>query len=231
LATLERVGLVRSTRVGRHLIYAVRFVGLRELLTFLTETCCAGRPELCGDLARLLPDHIDKEITMEPAFNVLFICTRNSARSIMAEALLEKIGRGKFKAYSAGSNPARAPMPEVLDRLQALGHNVSRLRSKSWKEFTGPDAPRMDFVLTLCDQQEGEACPDLGPRPITAVWPFPDPAKFSGTPLERTALLNQLYGMVRRRLEAFTSLPFGSLERIALKARLDELGDSSKFSV
>ena len=168
---------------------------------------------------------------MEPAFSVLFICTRNSARSIMAEAILEKVGRGKFNAYSAGSDPAPEPMPEVLDRLVMLGHDVSRLRSKSWNEFTRPDAPRMDFVLTLCDPAEGETCPDLGARPITATWPFPDPAKFTGTEVERTALLNQLYGMIRRRLDAFTSLPFGTLERITLKARLDELGDSSKFAV
>lgn len=231
LAALEQAGLVRSTRQGRHIIYAVRFAGLRELLSFLTETCCAGRPELCGDLARLLPDDVDEATTMEPAFNVLFICTRNSARSIMAEAILEKIGRGKFSAYSAGSDPAAAPMPEVLDRLGVMGHNVSRLRTKSWNEFTRPDAPRMDFVLTLCDPAEGEACPDLGEKPLTATWPFPDPAKFSGTAVERTALLNQLYGMIRRRLEAFTSLPFGTLERMALKARLDELGDSSKYAV
>ena len=231
LAALEQAGLVRSTRQGRHIIYAVRFAGLRALLSYLTETCCGGRPELCGDLARLLPDDIEEEKSMEPAFNVLFICTRNSARSIMAEAILERIGRGRFNAYSAGSHPASEPMPEVIDRLSAMGHDVSRLRSKSWNEFTKPDAPRMDFVLTLCDPAEGESCPDLGERPITAVWPFPDPAKFSGTEVERTALLNQLYGMIRRRLEAFASLPFGTLERIALKERLDELGDSSKFAV
>ncbi len=230
LAALEQAELVRSTRQGRHIIYAVRFAGLRALLSFLTETCCGGRTELCGDLARLLPDDIEDAI-MEPAFNVLFICTRNSARSIMAEAILEKIGRGKFNAYSAGSAPAAAPMPEVLDRLRAMGHDVSRLRSKSWREFAGPDAPRMDFVLTLCDPSEGETCPDLGDRPVTATWPFPDPAKFSGTAVERTALLNQLYGMIRRRLEAFTSLPFGTLERIGLKARLDELGDSSRYAI
>lgn len=229
LAALEQAGLVRSTRQGRQIIYAVRFAGLRALLSFLTETCCAGRPELCGDLARLLPDHIEEETTMEPAFNVLFICARNSARSIMAEAILQRIGRGKFNAYSAGSEPASAPMPEVLDRLEAMGHEVSRLRSKSWREFMKPEAPRMDFVLTLCDP--GETCPDLGDKPLTATWPFPDPAKFSGTAVERTALLNQLYGMIRRRLEAFTSLPFGTLERLALEARLEELGDSSKMAV
>jgi len=231
LGALEQAGLVRSTRQGRHIIYAVRFAGLRELLSYLTETCCGGRPELCGDLARLLPDDIEEETTMEPAFNVLFICTRNSARSIMAEAILQKIGRGRFHAYSAGSEPAAEPMPEVLERLKVMGHDVSRLHSKSWSEFTRPDAPRMNFVLTLCDPAEGEACPDLGDKPLTATWPFPDPSKFSGNPVERTALLNQLYGMIRRRLETFTSLPFGTLERIALKARLDELGDSSKFAV
>lgn len=228
LGALEQAGLIRSTRQGRQIIYAVRFVGLRELLSFLTETCCAGRPELCGDLARVLPDDIDGETTMEPAFNVLFICTHNSARSIMAEAILQKAGRGKFNAYSAGSDPVQSPMREVIDRLATLGHDVSKLRSKSWQEFTGPNAPRMDFVMTLCDTGDGETCPDLGERPLTATWPFPDPAKFTGSAVERTAFLNQLYGMIRRRIDAFTSLPFGSLERIALKARLDELGDSSK---
>jgi protein-tyrosine-phosphatase/DNA-binding transcriptional ArsR family regulator len=231
LSALEQAGLVQSTRQGRHVIYAVRFAGLRALFGFLTETCCGGRPELCGDLARLLPDFGDEANVMQPAFNVLFICTRNSARSIIAEAVLTKVGRGRFNAYSAGTEPAKAPMPEVLERLKALGHDISHLRCKSWHEFTGPNAPRMDFVLTLCDVPEGEACPDLGARPITAAWPFPDPAKFRGSSVERTALLNQLYGMIRRRLEAFISLPFDTLDGMALKRRLDQLGDSSKYAV
>lgn len=230
LAALEGAGLVQSTRQGRRIIYAVRFIGLRQLLAFLTETCCGGQPELCGDLARLLPDDVDERKPMQPAFNVLFICTRNSARSILAEAILERVGRGRFNAYSAGTEPADGPMPEVLERLTLLGHDVSDLRSKSWSEFTGPNAPRMDFVITLCDVPEGEACPDLGPRPVTAAWPFPDPAKFTGSPVERTTLLNELYGMIRRRLEAFASLPFDSLDALALKARLDELGDSARMA-
>ncbi len=231
LSALEQAGLVQSTRQGRHVIYAVRFAGLRALFSFLTETCCGGRPELCGDLARLLPDLPEERKSMEPAFNVLFLCTRNSARSILAEAILQKVGRGRFNSYSAGTEPAKAPMPEVLERLKALGHDVSQFRSKSWHEFTGPNAPRMDFVLTLCDVPEGEACPDLGARPITASWPFPDPAKFRGSPVERTTLLNELYGMIRRRLEVFISLPFETLDGMALKRRLDELGDSSRFAV
>lgn len=230
LSALEAAGLVQSTRQGRHIVYAVRFAALRRLLVFLTETCCGGRPELCGDLARLLPVDVDEGKAMQPAFNVLFICTRNSARSILAEAILERVGRGRFNAYSAGTEPAAHPMPEVLERLTALGHDVSQLRSKSWTEFLGPSAPRMDFVLTLCDVPEGEACPDLGSRPITAAWPFPDPAKFMGSPVEKAALLNELYGMIRRRLEAFTSLPFGSLDAMAIKARLDEIGDSARMA-
>jgi arsenate reductase len=229
LAALEQAGLIQSTRQGRFIIYAVRFAGLRALFSFLTETCCNGRPELCGDLARLFPDEVDEVSVMTPAFNVLFVCTRNSARSIMAEAILEKTGRGRFNAYSAGSAPADAPMPEVLERLAVMGHDVSRLRSKSWNEFTGPDAPRMDFVLTLCDPEDGEVCPDLGARPITAVWPFPDPAKFQGSNVERTSLLNELYGMIWRRLEGFTSLPFNTLDRMAIKARLDELGRPATY--
>ncbi len=230
LSALDQAGLVQSTRQGRHVIYAVRFAGLRALFSFLTETCCGGRPDLCGDLARLLPDDSEEEISMQPAFNVLFICTRNSARSILAEAILEKVGRGKFNAYSAGTEPAAAPMPEVLERLRVMGHDTGTFRSKSWTEFTGPNAPKMDFVITLCDVPEGEACPDLGSRPITAAWPFPDPAKFMGSELERATLLNELYGMIRRRLEAFSSLKFDALDKMASKARLDELGDSARMA-
>ncbi len=230
LALLDQAGLIQSTRLGRRIVYALRLSGLRPLLGFLTETCCRDRPDLSAEFSRLLPDENDRRTSMQPAFNVLFLCTRNSARSIMAEALLERVGRGRFNAYSAGTQPADAPMPEVLERLAVLGHDVANLRSKSWQEFAGPNAPRMDFVITLCDVPEGEVCPDLGARPVTAAWPFPDPAKFTGSLVERTALLNELYGMIRRRLDGFTNLPFDSLDAIALKARLDELGDSARMA-
>lgn len=231
LAALEQAGLVQSTRQGRHVIYAVRFAGLRALFSFLTETCCSGRPELCGDLVRLLPEEPEERDRMTAAFNVLFLCTHNSARSQMAQAILEQIGRGKFKAYSAGSDPAAAPMPEVIEKLKALGHDVSGLHCKSWNEFTGPDAPRMDFVITLCDVLRGQDCPDVGDRPVTAAWPLPDPAKFTGTPTERSTMINELYGMIRRRLEIFINLPYTSLDRMALKKRLDEIGDHTRAPV
>ena len=224
LAALERAGLTQSTRQGRQIIHSVRFAGLRQLLGFLTEACCAGQPELCGDLARLFPPIPEEDKGMTPAFNVLFLCTHNSARSIMAEAILDKFGRGRFRAYSAGSDPIAAPMPEVIDRLTKLGHDVSGLRSKSWNEFTGPSAPRMDFVITLCDTLDGQICPDFGDLAVTGAWPLPDPAKFTGSAVERATLLNELYASLRRRVEIFAALPFASLDRMAIKARLDEIG-------
>jgi protein-tyrosine-phosphatase/DNA-binding transcriptional ArsR family regulator len=224
LAALERAGLTHSTRQGRHIRHAARILGVRQVLSFLTETCCGGRPDLCGDIDRLLPPLPEEPQRMTAAFNVLFLCTHNSARSVMAEAILEKLGRGRFRAYSAGSDPNPAPNQEVLAKLSAFGHDTTVLRSKSWHEFTGPDAPRMDFVITLCDQPDGQVCPDFGAIAVTAAWPLPDPAKFTGSPVERSAMLNELYAGLHRRIEIFAALPFASLDRIALKARLEELG-------
>jgi protein-tyrosine-phosphatase/DNA-binding transcriptional ArsR family regulator len=227
LRALEQAGLIAATRQGRSLIYAVQFARLRALLAFLAEACCGGEPDRCGDLGRML-NPITREIpTMaQPAFNVLFLCTHNSARSIIAEAILDKIGRPRFKGWSAGSDPrAEGPVPEVMTLLKTLGHDVSDLRSKSWNEFSGPDAPRMDFVITLCDTLDGQACPDFGETTVTGAWPLPDPSKFSGSIAERATLLNEVYAGLRRRLEAFTSLPIASLDRMALKARLDELAN------
>ncbi|WP_374296756.1 helix-turn-helix domain-containing protein [Sphingomonas sp.] len=223
LAALERAGLTQATRQGRQIIHAARIAGLRRLLGFLTETCCGGRPELCGDLARLLPPWPEEDQGMTAAFNVLFLCTHNSARSIMAEAILQKQGGRKFRAYSAGSDPIAQPNPEVIAKLLTLGHDTDQLRSKSWDEFTGPNAPQMDFVITLCDTPHGQQCPDFGGVAVTGAWPLPDPSKFTGSDVERAALLNELYASLRRRIEMFAALPFASLDRMALKARLDEL--------
>jgi arsenate reductase len=122
-------------------------------------------------------------------------------------------------------------MPAVLAKLKTLGHDVSRLHCKSWDEFTGVNAPQMDFVITLCDMLDGQDCPDVGASPITAAWPLPDPAKFKGTPAEQATMINELYGMIRRRLEIFVNLPHASLDRMSLKRRLDELGDSARAPV
>ena len=161
---------------------------------------------------------------MAAAFNVLFLCTANSARSIMAEAILNKVGAGRFQAWSAGSDPAPHPQPAVLTKLTDFGHDIATLRSKSWSEFLGPQAPRMDFVIALCDTLEGQACPDFGARAVTGAWPLPDPARFTGSPAEQATLLNELYASLLRRIQIFVSLPFASLDRLAVKKRLDELG-------
>jgi ArsR family transcriptional regulator, arsenate/arsenite/antimonite-responsive transcriptional repressor / arsenate reductase (thioredoxin) len=230
LGALERVGLTQSTRHGRQIIHAVQIASLRRLLSFLTETCCGGRPELCGDLARLLPTPPGQDAGMTAAFNVLFLCTQNSARSIIAEAILRKLGGIGFQAYSAGSDPVAEPNPEVMAKLRALGHDTDALYSKSWHEFTGRNAPRMDFVITLCDAPEGPRCPDFGNLAVTAAWPLPDPAKFAGSALERASMLDMLYAILRRRIEVFTALPFGSLDRMALRVRLDQLADDRIFA-
>ena len=224
LRALDQAGLIAATRQGRSLIYAAQVDRLRALLSFLADACCDGDPARCGDLHRIFAPHRETARMPPATFNVLFLCTRNSARSIMGEAILNDIGQGRFRAFSAGSEPLPAgPLPEVLTQLKAMGHDVSALRSKSWDEFTGSDAVRMDFVIALCDTLNLQACPDFEGTHVTAAWPLPDPAKFSGTAIERATLLNELYAALHRRLSIFTSLSFGALDRMALKARLDEL--------
>jgi ArsR family transcriptional regulator, arsenate/arsenite/antimonite-responsive transcriptional repressor / arsenate reductase (thioredoxin) len=234
LNILNRAGLIEVERAGRSMNYCVDLPGYRGLLRYLMQDCCGGRADLCADVTRLFAEdetanRNPEEASVTASFNVLFLCTHNSARSIMAEALLTKIGRARFNAYSAGSEPADRPMPEVIERLRKLGHDTSMLRCKSWNEFMGASAPRMDFVIALCDAPQGQTCPDFGDKAVTGAWPLPDPAKFVGSASERTTLLNELYGMIRRRIEVFTSLPFDSLNKLSLRARLDEIGDTSRI--
>ncbi|MBL8708038.1 MAG: metalloregulator ArsR/SmtB family transcription factor [Rhodospirillaceae bacterium] len=227
LRALEQAGLIAAARHGRSLVYAAAPARLAGLLSFLAETCCGVDAGRQAELARFLDSLATETPAMQPdPFNVLFLCTRNSARSIMAEAILAKIGGNRFRAFSAGSAPAEeGPFPEVLAQLKALGHDVSALRSKSWDEFVKPGAPRIDFVIALCDIVAGQVCPDFGTSVVTAAWPLPDPAKFTGSAVERATLINEIYAGLRRRLEIFINLPLNSLNRLALKARLDDLAD------
>ena len=225
LNVLTNAGMLTVERRGREMYYRADMKKFSNLVKFLAKNCSDSIDQ---NIETRNPS--TTELFMTPAFNVLFLCTQNSARSIIAEALLEKLGRGRFHAYSAGAEPARAPLPEVIERLKALGHETSNLRCKSWNEFKGPDAPRMDFIIALCDVPHGQFCPDLSGQYVTAAWPLPDPAQFKGSATERTTLLNELYAMIRRRIEIFTSLPFPSLDRMALKARLDEIGDTTKIT-
>ena len=158
------------------------------------------------------------------AKQVLFLCTGNSARSIMAEAILNFYGMGRFKAYSAGSHPAGAVHPLTLDTLEIARISTSGLRSKSWDAFSVPGGPKLDFVFTVCDNAAGEVCPVWPGQPITAHWGFPDPAAFEGSDTERRAFFQEIFRQIRTRIELFISLPIASLDRLSLQRKLNEMG-------
>ena len=157
-------------------------------------------------------------------YDVLFLCTGNSARSILAEAILNRLGAGRFRAHSAGSFPKGAVHPLALDLLQRQNHPTAVLRSKSWDEFATADAPPLDFVFTVCDQAAGEACPVWPGQPVTAHWGLPDPAAVEGTPAEQRLAFAETYRRLERRIGAFVNLPLASLDRMALQHRLAEIG-------
>jgi len=160
-------------------------------------------------------------------FNVLFLCTGNSARSIMAEAILNKTGNGKFRAFSAGSNPKGAVNPEVIRLLNSLGYPTASLRSKPWDEFSGPDAPPLDFVFTVCDNAAAEVCPIWPGQPTTAHWGVSDPAVAEGSEPQIALAFANAYRVLNNRIRLFASLPIASLSRLSLQQRLDEIGHSS----
>jgi len=157
-------------------------------------------------------------------YNVLFLCTGNSARSILAEAILNKIGKGKFVAYSAGSMPKSAVNPHSIALLRRLGFATDGLRSKSWDEFARPGAPPLDFVFTVCDNAANEVCPVWPGQPMTAHWGLPDPAAVEGSETKIDAAFRDAFMLLQRRIELFANLPVKSLDRMSLKTRLDEIG-------
>jgi arsenate reductase len=158
--------------------------------------------------------------------NVLFLCTGNSARSIIAEAILNKVGTGRFRGWSAGSQPKGVVNPHTLTLLSGLGYDVTRYRSKSWNVFTMPGAPEIDFIFTVCDNAAGEACPVWPGKPMTAHWGIPDPAEATGTPAQIAQAFSDAYRMLNRRIELFTALPISSLDKLTLQHRLREIGRS-----
>src|SRR5271157_1127721 len=159
-------------------------------------------------------------------YNVLFLCTGNSARSILAEAILNHSGKGRFTGYSAGSHPSGSPRPEALAQLSSVGIPTEGLRSKSWDEFAAPEAPRMDFVFTVCDNAAHEQCPYWPGQPMTAHWGIPDPAAVKGTPEETARAFHDAFVVLDRRIGLFLSLPLGTLENLAIKHEIDQIGRS-----
>ncbi|MDR5757863.1 arsenate reductase ArsC [Caballeronia sp. LZ035] len=161
----------------------------------------------------------------EHPYSVLILCTGNSARSIMAEALFNVLGKGKFRAYSAGSHPSGTVNPFAVEQCKSLGYDTSQMRSKSWDEFATPDAPQMDFVITVCDQAAGEACPLWPGKPMTAHWGFQDPAAFDGSDEQKRAFFNKIYRLIMNRVSQFVNLPLHVLDRNAIQHEMRAIGD------
>jgi protein-tyrosine-phosphatase len=162
-------------------------------------------------------------MSLEPK-NVLFLCAHNSARSIMAEALLNRHGNGRFRAFSAGSQPSGALNPFVATLLTKMNFKLDTLRSKDWSEFVAPDAPVMNFVFTVCDQTAAEACPVWPGKPMTAHWGFEDPSALQGNDAQKAALVAQIYGQIERRIQIFVNLPMATLSQLEIQRQLHAMG-------
>lgn len=216
LSELVHACLVLPRQAGPTILYTVNTELTTRLLAFLGGEAI---PRSATALASLSGDNMDDKV-----YNVLFLCTGNSARSIMAEAVLNTLGRGRFRAWSAGSQPAGAVHPLALEELAGTAYPLGRLRSKSWEEFSQPGAPHMDFIVTVCDKAAGETCPLWPGHPISAHWSFEDPAAVAGTEDERRAAFHRVYRQILTRMNLFASLPLHMLEKNAIKAELDGIG-------
>jgi arsenate reductase len=228
LSTLAHAGLVRGERRGRAVLYRLERARIATLTAWLVDDCCRGRPDLC---LPILSASRGNAPMRQQTYNVLFVCTGNSARSLIAEAIVNADPGGHFRAYSAGTQAAAAPNPMAMELLQSHGHDTSGLRSKKCSEFTGPDAVTFDFVFTVCDRAANEECPTWPGQPVTAHWGMPDPVKAEGTTAERALAFREAYRTLHHRLRAFLALPIASLDRLSLQQRLDAIGESEAAPV
>ena len=224
LGELAEAGLVRAEGAGREARYAADVETIRGLFGFLMAECCAGRPELCALEGPREAMPFDKIWAAGRRFNLLFLCTHNSARSIMAEAIVNHDHGARFRAFSAGSHPSGEVSPDALALLERLGYPVEGLHSKDWDQFTAPEAPEIDFVFTLCDEAANETCPVWPGAPMTAHWGVPDPKAATGDATARRLAHLDAFRMLERRIGIFANLPFASLERAALRKRMAQIG-------
>ncbi len=222
LAALTQVGLISQRRDGVRLLYSVNLNAAEQVVKGLFLDCCRGRADLCPPQFSNLIDRSDP--MSDPKFNVLFVCTGNSARSIFAEAILRDLAGDRFTAYSAGTAERSALNPIAVEMLHQKGHDTGLLRSKNIDEFQGPDAPKMDFVFTVCDRAANEECPTWPGQPVSGHWGMPDPVKATGSEAEKRLAFQQTYGALRNRLLAFSALPIDRLDRGSLQKHVDEIG-------
>jgi len=231
LAALFRADLITQERSGTSLRYRLNLEAARSMVSELFNDCCGGRPDLCPPefTNGSIPDPLGRLTTMsDQKYNVLFICTGNSARSIFAEAIMRHEAGDRFNAYSAGTRPRSELNPFAIEMLKAKGLPTEELRAKNISEFQGPDAPKLDFVFTVCDLAANEECPAWTGQPISAHWGLPDPVKATGTDAEKRLAFQQTYGAMANRIKAFTALPLASLDRVSLQRRVDEIGLSEE---
>ncbi len=222
---LMQAGLVTQERAGTSLRYAIDLDAARETVDYLLHDCCRGRPEICTSNA--FPAFSRDSTMPDRKYNVLFICTGNSARSIFAESILRDLAGDRFTAYSAGTKPRSELNPFAIEVLEQKGHDVSVLRSKNISAFQGAEGPEFDFVFTVCNQAANEECPSWQGQPISAHWGLPDPVKVEGSDAQKSLAFQQTYGALRNRLIAFTSLPLASLDRMSLQKAVDTIGQTS----
>ncbi|HFQ15829.1 MAG TPA: metalloregulator ArsR/SmtB family transcription factor [Rhodobacteraceae bacterium] len=225
LGRLACTGLVRQQRKGRAIIYSADLEHVRKLVMFLTMNCCDGRPELCESLVAGLTCSSSTPATKPHRLkNVLILCTGNSARSILGEALVNRLGKGRFRGYSAGSAPTGKVNPFALRLLRDKGYDTSHFRSKSWDEFAAEGAPPIDYVFTVCDNAAGEACPVWPGHPARAHWGLPDPAAATGSDANIMQAFEQAYESLEKRIAAFIALPLDRLSDERLKTELAAIG-------
>lgn len=231
LGELERVGLIRSHRKGRSILYRADLGAAGGLLAFLATDCCKGRPEACLPIANAVfgredgfANTCEQGDGMERPYNVLFLCVGNSARSIFAEAILKRVAPRRFNAYSAGSHPRGEVHPRAAALLKHLNYDLGGYRSKSWDEFAQDGAPPLNFVFTVCDKAANEICPVWPGQPMTAHWGVPDPAEATGSETEIGLAFTEAYRYLFNRISAFSALPIEGLDKLALQKQLDEIG-------
>lgn len=223
LGALEQVGLLVSRREGRHVIFAAQAARADALLAFLGDACCSERPTGCESTVSSIPARRERVVSDRP-LRVLVVCTGNSARSIMAEAVLNREGMGRIEAFSAGSRPQEAPHSLALGLLEDLGYDISAMRSKSWDEFLRPGAPELDLVITVCDDAAEGTCPVFPGIPMRVHWGLDDPAVVSGPHAARRAAFLQSYRDLTARVTAFVNLPLEAMTLVEMEPVLRAIG-------
>jgi arsenate reductase len=230
---LLHAGLLTQARNGRHLIYRPSLDTMNQLLAYLSAHCCqavhctpapAAAEAACTKAEP--PPHATfwRSLMSDKVYNVLFVCTHNSARSIMAEGILNSLGQGRFQAFSAGSHPGTAVNPLALHTLSVMHIPTVGYRSKDWNEFARPGAPGLDFVFTVCDKAAGEVCPLWPGQPMTAHWGVADPSAFEGSDEHKTKVFWDTAVVLKRRIELMLALPMASLDRMALQREIRDIG-------